>query len=107
MVHEQGVLVVKVVHGDKAAQLVKQANQFNEPAPAGTEYMVIRLQARDRHARAPRSRAYRQRLAQDRRRGECDLRPVIACRWGVLSGSKGEHKLTLIFEPLFSLTGMV
>lgn len=43
IVNPIAITVNEVVRGVDAANMVKQANKFNDPAPAGTEYVCIRV----------------------------------------------------------------
>jgi hypothetical protein len=40
------IQVQEVIRGDEAWQLVQAANQFNEPAPEGMEYLLVKLQVK-------------------------------------------------------------
>jgi len=41
--------VLEVVRGDGAWQAVQAANQFNEPPPAGMEYLLVKLRVKSTH----------------------------------------------------------
>jgi hypothetical protein len=43
------VQVLEFKRGAEAAQLIHDANQFNEPAPAGKEYLLVRVHAKGLH----------------------------------------------------------
>jgi len=44
------VQVLEVVQGDEAWQAIQAANEFNEPAPEGTEYLLVKLHVKCTYA---------------------------------------------------------
>jgi hypothetical protein len=116
------VTLIDVMRGPEAAKLVQHANQFNEPAPAGTEYIAVKLRVRSIAQNKPD-------VAQHvdgsfvKVTGEKNVvydRPSVVAPspeldaslfpggeaegWEVVSVATGEQKLVLIFEPLFSFS---
>jgi len=43
------VQVLEFKRGQEAAQLIREANQFNEPAPEGKEYLMVKVRAKSLH----------------------------------------------------------
>lgn len=116
------VTILEVVRGDQAAKLVQEANQFNDPAPADSEYVAVKLRARLIGTQEPD-------VAQHIDGGYLKItgaksviyeKPSVVAPapeldayvfpggtaegWEVVSIAKGEQKLALIFEPLFSFS---
>jgi len=44
------VQVLEIVRGDEAWQAIQAANQFNEPAPEGMEYLLVKLHVKSTYA---------------------------------------------------------
>jgi hypothetical protein len=114
--------ILEAVRGDKAAELAKKANQFNKPAPEGQEYIAVRLKARYLGTGEP-DRGENINGAYLKITGEKNVvyespsivppEPALEATlfaggetegWRVLSVSKGEKGLLVIFEPLLSLS---
>jgi len=114
--------LVEAVRGDKAAEMVKEANQFNDPAPDGQEYILVRLQARYLGSKKP---DHRENISGSYLKitGERNVvyespsvvppKPELDATlfaggetegWEVLSASRDEKGLMVIFEPPFSFS---
>lgn len=116
------ITLLEVVRGKDAAKLVQEANQFNEAAPAGSEYVAVKLRVRSLSLDKPD-------IAQHidggflKITGEKNVvyeKPSIVAPapeldahlfpggttegWEILNVATGEQKLALIFEPLFSFS---
>lgn len=115
--------ILEAVRGDKAAELAKKANQFNEPAKEDQEYVAVKLKARYLGTTEP-DRSENISGGYLKITGEKNVvyeSPSIvppepkldatlfaggeAEGWEVLSVSKGEKGLMVVFSPLFSFTG--
>jgi Domain of unknown function (DUF4352) len=114
--------IVEAIRGDQAAQMIKQANQFNEPAPDGQEYVLVKLKARylgtdDPDETENISGSYLKITGEKNVVYEgpsiVPPEPVLDATlfaggetegWEVLSVSKDEKGLMVIFEPLFSFS---
>jgi hypothetical protein len=114
--------VVEVVRGDKAAEMAKKANQFNDSAPDGEEYIAIKIKARFLGGDEPDSAAnidgsYLKITGEKNVVYESPSvvppNPPLDANlfaggetegWEVLSVSKDEKGLVLIFQPLFSFS---
>ncbi len=115
--------VLEVVRGDQAATMVAKANQFNDPAPEGEEYVVARLRARYLGTPDPdgteninstflkitgeRNIVYDRPMAvaPDPRLDATLFAGGETEGWAVVSAGQGEAGLMLIFEPLWSFSG--
>lgn len=115
--------VVDAIRGDEAARLVKEANQFNSPALDGQEYVLVRLKARylgaDNPDRGENISGSYLKIAGEKNvvyespsvvppKPELDASLFAGGEiegWEVLSVSKDEKGLMVIFEPLFSFSG--
>lgn len=116
------VTVLEVVRGEQAAALVQQANQFNEPAPSGSEFVAVKLRVRAIGVDTP-DEAQNVDGSLLNVSGEKNVvyehpsvvapDPMLDARlfpggvaegWEVFSVASGEQKLVLIFEPLFSFS---
>ncbi len=114
------VTVLESLRGTEAASRVAEANMFNDPAPAGQEYVLARL--RVRYIGADEPDAY-QNVSSSfvRLTGEQNVvydspfavapSPTLDANlfpggetegWVALSAAEGEGGLVLIFKPLFS-----
>lgn len=114
--------VVEAVRGDKAAELAKNANMFNEPAPEGQEYIAVKLKARYLGNDEPDRRdnidgSYLKITGENNVVYESPMivapEPALDAYlyaggetegWRVLSASKGEKGLMVIFEPPLSFS---
>jgi len=112
----------EVVRGERAAQMVKAANQFNRPAPEGQEYVLVRLKARFLGTADPdemgsidgsylkitgeRNVIYESPMAVEPDPSlDADLFAGGETEgWVVLSAAKGEKGLLIIFKPLWSFS---
>lgn len=116
------ISIVEAIRGDEAAKRIKEANSFNDPAPAGQEYVLVKLKARYLGAEDP-DRGENINGAYLKIAGEKNVvyesPSVVAPEpqldatlfaggategWEVLSMSKDEKGLLVIFEPLFSFS---
>jgi hypothetical protein len=116
------VTLLEVVRGEDAAKLAQEANQFNEPAPAGNGYVAVKLRVRFTGTDKPdvaqhvdggflkltgEKNVVYEKLSVVAPAPELDayLFPGgVAEGWEILSATTGEQKLTLIFKPLFSFS---
>jgi hypothetical protein len=117
------VRVVEVKRGEEAVAMVAEANQFNEAAPEGSEYILVKLQVRyiggdDPDTAQPVDGSLfkitgEQNTVYDRP-SVVPPAPVLDATlfaggqlegWTVLSVAAGEQNLALVFEPLFDLSG--
>lgn len=114
--------VVDAIRGDEAAELVNKANQFNDPAPDGQEYVLVKLRARylgtDNPDRGENINGSYLKIAGEKNvvyespsvvppKPELDATLFAGGEtegWEVLSVSKDEKGLMIIFEPLFSFS---
>ena len=116
------IALLEIVRGDEAANLITQANQFNEPAKTGTEYIAIKIHARYIGIRES-DTAKEIDSSSFKITGEQNVvyekpsivapQPVIQAYlfpgggtegWVVLSVAKDERKLVVIFKPVFSFS---
>lgn len=116
------VTVVEVVRGSDAAKLVEEANEFNDPPEQGKEYVAVRLKVRYIGADEP-DNAQGVDGSLFKITGEKNVvyeKPSVVSPspdldatlfpggetegWEVFSVAENESQLTLIFEPLFSLS---
>lgn len=114
--------VVEVVRGDKAAEMAKKANQFNDPAPSDQEYIAINIKARFLGNGEP-DRGENISGAYLKITGEKNVvyksasvvppDPALDATlfaggetegWEILSVNKDEKDLMVIFQPLFSFS---
>lgn len=113
------VTVLEVLRGAEAAQRVAEANQFNDVAPEGQEYLVVRISARYLGGDDPDAAASIDQNAF-KVTGAANViydRPSVVAPapildatlfpggalegWAVVQAPAGEAGLTLVFEPLF------
>lgn len=111
--------VLEVLRGADAAQRVTEANQFNEPAPEGQEYIVARVSARYLGEDAADTAAMIDQNAF-KVTGAANViydRPMVVAPapqldaylfpggqiegWVVVQAPAGEAGLTLVYEPIF------
>lgn len=119
---EWELTVVEVQRGDTAAKMAKDANQFNDPAKPDMEYVAVKLRVRYLGGDDP-DNAESISLGLVKATGEknkvYDRVAVVAPDpqldgflfpggqvegWDIVAVAKGEQKLALVFEPLFSLS---
>ncbi len=116
------ITLLEVVRGADAAKMAQEANQFNELAPAGSEYIAVKLRVRAIGLSRPD-------VAQQIDGGFLKItgdknvvyeKPSVVAPapeldahlfpggitegWEILSVAAGEQKLTLIFKPLLSFS---
>lgn len=114
--------VVEVVRGDDAAEMVQQANMFNDPAPDGQEYVLVKLRARFLGTgdpdRGENISGFFLKMTGDNSvvyespsvvspKPELDATLFAGGEtegWEVLSASMGEQGLKVIFQPLLSFS---
>jgi hypothetical protein len=119
---EWELTLLEVVRGKDAAKLVQQANEFNEPAPAGSEYVAVKLRVRSTGIDKPDVAQHidggflkisgEQNVVYEKPSvvaPEPELDAYLfpggsAEGWEILSVAAGEQKLALIFKPLFSFS---
>jgi predicted small lipoprotein YifL len=113
------VTVLEVLRGADAAQRITEANQFNDPAPEGQEYIVARIRARYLGGDGPDTAANIDQNAF-KVTGAANViydRPSIVAPepaldaylfpggqvegWVVVQAPAGEAGLTLVYEPIF------
>lgn len=117
---EWQVTVLEVARGKQAAQLAAEANQFNEPAAAGQEYIAIKVRARYLGGDTPDTAADINRLAfklTGAKRVVYELPSVVGPSpdldatlyagattegWAIMSAEANEQGLVIIYEPPFS-----
>ena len=111
--------VLEVLRGADAAQRIADANQFNDPAPAGEEYTLARVQARYLGSDDP-DRAVNIDQGAFQVTGAANViydRPAVVAPepvldaslfpggqvegWVVVQAPAGETGLTLVYEPIF------
>lgn len=115
------VTLLEVVRGADAAARIAEANRFNDPPEAGTEYVLARLRVRaigPEEPEAPRAVDTVSVRVTGARNVVYDRPTVVAPEpalsgeayvggviegWVALSVAEGEQGLALVFEPLFSL----
>lgn len=114
--------ILEVVRGDEAAAKIKEANQFNDPAPDGQEYILIKARVRALNGRTP-DATFGIDKSLFKLTGEknvvYDVPATVAPEprldafafpggeiegWMVLSAAKGEQKLVAIVAPLISFS---
>jgi predicted small lipoprotein YifL len=114
--------LVEAIRGDKAAELIKEANKFNEPASEEQEYVLVKLKARYLGGDNP-DRGENINGSFLDITGENNViyekpsivppKPILNATlfaggategWEALSISKDEKGLIVIFEPLFSFS---
>jgi hypothetical protein len=114
------VTLLETVRGAQAAELIEQANQFNDPPEPGTEYVLVRLRVRAIGSENPDTPRSVDSLAV-KITGEQNVvyetpsvvepEPALGGEiyvggvtegWVALSVAEGEQGLTLIVEPGFS-----
>lgn len=114
--------VMEAIRGDKAAEMAKKANQFNKPVPEGQEYIAIRLTARYLGTDGPDSSeningSYLSITGEKnvvyKSPSVVPPEPALDATlfaggetegWEILSVSKDENGLIVIFKPLFSFS---
>ena len=114
--------MLEVVRGKDAAKLAQEANQFNEVAPAGSEYIAVKLRVRAIGLDQPdvarqvdgsflkitgeKSVVYEKpSVVAPAPELDAHLFPGgVTEGWEILSVAAGEQKLTLIFKPLLSFS---
>lgn len=113
------VTVLEVLRGADAAQRITEANQFNDPAPEGQEYIVARIRARYLGGDDPDTAANIDQNAL-KVTGAANViydRPSVVAPeptldaylfpggqvegWVVVQAPAGEAGLTLVYEPIF------
>lgn len=113
------VTVLEVLRGAEAAQRITEANQFNDPAPEGQEYIMARIRARYLGGDDQDSAANIDQNAF-KVTGAANViydRPSVVAPeptldaylfpggqvegWVVVQAPAGEAGLTLIYEPIF------
>lgn len=116
------ITLLEVVRGKDAAKLAQEANQFNEAAPAGSEYIAVKLRVRAIGLDQPdvarqvdgsflkitgeKSVVYEKpSVVAPAPELDAHLFPGgVTEGWEILSVAAGEQKLTLIFKPLLSFS---
>jgi hypothetical protein len=113
------ITVLEVVRGAEAAQRITEANQFNDPAPEGQEYLLARVRVQYLGDAAPDATVMvdqssfkitgsanvvydRPSIVAPRPALDASLFPGGQVEgWVVVQAPADEGGLTLIFEPLF------
>ena len=109
--------IVEAIRGDKAAELAQKASIYNEPAPEGQEYVAVRVTARylgsDQPDHAERAENFRLKITGEKNviyKSPLAVAPsprLLGAElfaggetdgWVILSVSKGEKGLLVIFE---------
>ena len=114
------VKVLQVVRGDKAWEMVKKANEFNDPPQKGMEYVVVKVQVRYLGKKDEAVSIDEGYFSLSGAKGvEYDNPGVVAPKpaldvhlypggeyvgWVVLQCAQNEEGLILKFEPLFELS---
>jgi hypothetical protein len=117
------VMVLDVIRGDAAVQRIQEANQFNEPAPEGMEYVAVKLRVHHIGTDEPDHAEHVSGTGLVRITGEknvvyehasaVDPAPALDASlfhggategWTVLHVAQDEQQLALIFQPLFSFS---
>ncbi|WP_152541243.1 DUF4352 domain-containing protein [Kallotenue papyrolyticum] len=117
------ITLLEAVRGEEAARRITEANRFNDPAPAGQEYVLARLKARFINTDEPDAARNIDRTffkITGERNVVYDAPTTVAPApvldaylfpggetegWAVFSVPQGEGGLLLIFEPLFDFGG--
>ncbi|NNJ11940.1 hypothetical protein EKD04_016525 [Chloroflexales bacterium ZM16-3] len=116
------ITVFEVVRGADAAQRITEANQFNDPAPEGQEYILARVQARSLGDGDPDAAANIDQIAfkvtgaanviydrpsvvtPDPQLGSYLFPGGQAEGWVVLQAPVGEAGLALVYAPIFEFS---
>lgn len=112
------VKVLETVRGDKAWQAIKAANQFNETAPDGMEYLLINLRVKSTHTDKEEHhisggdfKLTGDRLLEYSSASVVAPKPQLEANllsggqtegWAAFLVGKDEHNLVLIVDELFS-----